>query len=152
MFEPKNMISQEPRINIFIYSGALVCALLIYCTTLFFPSWISPQVSKFNFSYFIPYLIPLAKSRIFPFLDCLAYLGLLALIPMVELKNPISQEQRMSFLLYLGALVSAFLISCTTLFSPSSISPQVSKFKYSNFIPYIAPLALIRIVELKNLI
>ena len=56
----------------------------------------------------------------------------------------------MSFLIYLGTVVCAFLWYSTTLFLPRCSSPQVSKFKVSDFILYLAPLVSIHIVELRN--
>ena len=120
MGELKIPISHEQLMSFLLYLGALMCVFLIYCTTLFSPSCISPWVSNFKYS------------------DIISYLGPLASIPIIELKNPISQEQPMSFVIYLGVVVCAFLTHCITLFVPSYISPQVSNFNFSSCIPYLA--------------
>ena len=62
----------------------------------------------------------------------------------------LGHEQPMSFLIYLGALVCVFHIYCTTLFFPSYISPQVSKFNFFDYLPYLPPLALIGMVEFQK--
>ena len=135
-----------------IFQGAPVCAFLIYCATLLFPSCMQLSVYAFLIYYttlFFPPCISFQVSK-FKIFDSIPYLAPLASIRIIEHKNPISDERPISFVIYLGALVCAFLINCTSLFFPSCISPQISNFNFSNCIAYLAPLALIGMVEFKK--
>ena len=87
----KNPISHEFAMNFFIYSCTLVCAFLICDTSLVLLSCLLPLVSKCQF------------------FDSILLHALLTSICMFEHKKPISHKPAMNFLIYLRALVCAFL-------------------------------------------